>query len=667
MAQSEFCGIVFCEAQSDRHNPQSSKPMTPSTSTDLTPAPVVETPHRLELFFLGSPYATLSTGQEVRFTIDKSLLLLAYLALTPRKIYRREELAVRLYPDHGDKQASVNLRQILLRLRRAIGDEAADPPYLIGTQLNLQFNPDSLFWLDALEFEANLAAVRRHRHRRLAVCRECMTQLDRAVSLYRGDFLSGVSLRQNAFFADWLTTTRDELSRKAGWALQNLVTHHLQRQRYPESQAYVNRLLQMEPLNEEALRQEMQILALQGQRNLALQRYHDFQLKLLAELEVNPEPETLQLAQAIRNMQLLSHLPGQKQRKDTLLTLQDFSATALPNTLTPFISRQAELAQITQGLSSEACRLMTLIGPGGVGKTRLAMRAAADDAPAWADGVWLVLLEDVFTGHSLEESLGQALGIPFNISLPRRSQIYNFLREKELLLVLDNFEQVIGQADVVKSILDHAPRVKVIVTSRQRLEIRGEQLIEIGGLDYPQPPDVLTINPSHPLDRLARYGAIQLFIEHARQLQPGFTFNAQNAEAIMRICQRLDGLPLGIELAAAWVRILSCEEILTRLEQNVDFLTAQNCDIPARHASLRAVFEYSWRLLSSEERQALKKIASFQDGLAPATIAQTDDLDIRLLAVLRDKSLLQEYAGGRLGLHSQVRPFVGEKLSHEPI
>ncbi|MBI4772037.1 MAG: hypothetical protein HY784_16880 [Chloroflexi bacterium] len=547
----------------------------------------------------------------------------------------------------------------------AIGDETAAPPYLLSTQTTLQLNPASAFGLDLAEFDAMIAAAQRHPHRSLSACRDCMAQLARAVALYRGDFLSGVGLRQEAGL-EWLQVARDDLRRKKLWALRTLAAYYLKRQQFDECGVCMAGLLQLDALDEDALRLEMRLLTLQNQRPLALRRFHAFKRQLLAELDVAPSPETFRLAEAIRSGQPPHNLSEKRQRKDTLLTLQDFSAAALPNVLMPFVDRQAELAQITRLLSSRDHRLITLTGPGGVGKTRLAMRAAADDAPAWADGAWLVLLDDVSATRDLADMLIQALGIPVGDTLPRRFQIYNFLRDKELLLVVDNFERMVAQAEVVKSLLDHAPQVKVIAASRQRLGIRGEQVIEVRGLDFPRPNDFRLWSQAELASLPAQYGAVQLFVENARRLHPGFTLDGQNAEAVVRICQQLDGLPLGIELASSWVRVFPCREILDRIEQNVDFLKTRDCDVPARHASLRAVFEYSWELLSPEERHALKQATVFRDGFAPATIADMVGVDSRLLAMLRDKSMLQEVPGGRLGIHPLLHHYVAEKLSQNP-
>lgn len=634
------------------------------TAADARPATAA--PGCLSLNFLGPPQVVLPGGETAMFSVDNSLLLLAYLAADPSRAPRRDELAALFYPDQNEKHAGQNLRQTLLRLRRAIRDETADPPYLIASQLSLQFNAASRHRVDVTEFDALLSATRMHRHRRLEVCRECMARLARAVELYRGDFLSGAGLRDDFPYMDWLQTVRDDLRRRAVNALQVLAQHHMDRGQLDLSEAYTARLLRMDSLDEAALRLQMQALALRGERSQALRCYQEFKQNLLAELDAAPDPETVRLARVLQSNQPLDDLSRRVQHRDTLLTSQDFSPSALPNTLVPLVDRQAELRQISEWLASRDCRLITLTGPGGCGKTRLAMRAAADEAGAWAHGVWLALLDDASAAGDLETTLANALGIPVTARGSSRLDVLNHLRDKETLLLLDNFERVVGQAGLVKSLLDHAPRLKVLLTSRQRLGIRGEQVIELRGLDFPGTDEFESPGNLEP-ERLSReYAAIRLFIENARRARPDFELDERNAVAVARICRAVDGLPLAIELASAWVRVLPCDQILERLEQNIDFLMAQGKDVPQRHSSPRAVFEYSWKLLTAAERSLLKRLSVFRGHFSQDAAAQVAGGEIHQLANLCDKSLVRDLPGGGLDIHPLLRPYACQKLAQEP-
>jgi predicted ATPase len=332
--------------------------------------------------------------------------------------------------------------------------------------------------------------------------------------------------------------------------------------------------------------------------------------------------------------------------------------------LVPFVGRQAELRQMAKLLADRDCRLLTLVGPGGSGKTRLAMRAAADNVPDWPDGVWLVALDDPSAGTDLETALVNALGIPITDSAQTtRFQIYDFLCEKELLLVLDNFERMIKQADLVKSLLYHVPKLKVIATSRQWLGIQGEQVMPMGGLDFPTDDDFVSLSEEELAQWAQGYSAVHLFVENARRVEPRFELSPQNVGDIVRICQLVDGLPLAIEMASAWVRIFPCDQILARIEQNVDFLTSRTKDGPQRQASFRESFEYSWKLLSEEEREMLLKVAVFRGSFSTEAAQEVARASLHDLVSLKDRFLLRQFPGNRFDVQPLLVQYVTQRAS----
>ncbi|MCB0178754.1 MAG: AAA family ATPase, partial [Anaerolineae bacterium] len=403
---------------------------------------------------------------------------------------------------------------------------------------------------------------------------------------------------------------------------------------------------------------------LRGERNQALKRYRQFRNKLQAELDLEPAPETVKMARAIQAGNTPQLKLIQFQRSDRLLTYQKVSASALPNILVPFIGRETELQQITRYLASQDCRLITLVGPGGVGKTRLAMRAAADDAPEWIHGAWLASLDDV-SPDDLETTIAGALGLSTRHNR-LRARLYDHLREKELLLLLDNFEQLMSRTNLVKSLLDYAPDLKIIVTSREQLGIRGEQVIQVKGLKFPNVNEISALDEAALPDWSQTYSAIQLFLENARRVSPGFWLGPHNLPAVTQICQQVAGLPLAIELASAWVRIFSCDEIATRLEQNLTLLRRRTTDVPGRHASMEAVFEHSWNLLSDEGRDVLRKLAIFRgkfslEAAETVALASPDHL-----AMLLDKSLLRRQGSVYFDLHPLLRQYAFAKLAQRP-
>jgi predicted ATPase len=236
-----------------------------------------------------------------------------------------------------------------------------------------------------------------------------------------------------------------------------------------------------------------------------------------------------------------------------------------------------------------------------------------------------------------------------------QAKLLNYLRDKELLLLLDNFEHLTNQARQLADILRLAPKVKALVTSRIRLNLQQERLIEVKGLDVPTSPEAVA-------DPANEYSAIKLFVQQAQRIKSGFGLSEAERGAVIRICQLVEGAPLGIELAASWLRVLSCAEIVIEIEKGLDFLTTNWQNVPERHRSLRAVFDYSWNLLAPGERASFAKLVVFQSGFQREAAAQVADASLTLLADMVDKSLLRRAATGRYELHDLLRHYAEEKL-----
>ncbi len=333
----------------------------------------------------------------------------------------------------------------------------------------------------------------------------------------------------------------------------------------------------------------------------------------------------------------------------------------LPTTITTFVGRQYEIWQVKDILANE--RLLTILGPGGMGKTRLARQAAAELMQDFPDGVYILHLASLQAGTPLVSSLAEAIKYVFFSQQDPRIQLLNYLREKKMLLVMDNLEHILDSAGLVADILQEAPGIKIIATSRERLNLRGEALLELQGMG---------VQPGENIQSVGRQNAIRLFVINARRAQPSFALNEENADTISEICQFVAGLPLGIELAAAWVRMLSPAEILAELKQNLDFLSSEQRDLPDRHRSLRAVFDSSWNLLSPQEQQALRRLAAFQRGFRREAALSITGTSLSILSALVDKSLLYRVVPGRENpgalyqLHEVLRQYALEKLEQDP-
>lgn len=335
----------------------------------------------------------------------------------------------------------------------------------------------------------------------------------------------------------------------------------------------------------------------------------------------------------------------------------------LPMPLTPLIGRQSELAHVQQLFTRPDCGLVTLVGPGGMGKTRLALAVAhalaateSADHPRFRDGIYFVPLVGVTAPEFIVSTIANTLGFIFNGASEAKTQLLTYLAQKEMLLVLDNLEHLLEGVELLLDLLQGAPGIKLLVTSRQRLNLTAEWVILLEGLTVPPAqPTPTTASP-------ASADAVDLFLFHARRINAHFSAAGQ-AQAIGRICQLVGGMPLAIEMAAAWLRLLTCQEIEAKISGDLAFLAQPGPGAPARHRSMHALFDHSWRLLQPEEQPIFAQLAVFRGGFGAAAAHYVTGATLVTLASLIDQSLLRKAADGRYDLHELVRQYAEEKLA----
>ncbi|MCZ7546925.1 MAG: tetratricopeptide repeat protein [Anaerolineae bacterium] len=320
-----------------------------------------------------------------------------------------------------------------------------------------------------------------------------------------------------------------------------------------------------------------------------------------------------------------------------------------------FVNRPVSLAQIAQRLDQPECRLLTLVGPGGIGKTRLALEAARQHLPEFRQGVYYVPLTAVSAPDFIVPAIANALDFTFRDDMTPEEELIRHLDGKAMLLVLDNFEHLMSGAALVSRILVGTREVKILATARERLNLREEWLFTVEALRVPAEDD---------FENAAQYAAVQLFVQSARRIQPDFDLEP-NWAAVVRICQLTAGMPLAIELAASWVRLMTCDQIVAEIERSLDFLTTSLRNMPDRHQSIRAVFESSWDLLSEVEQEALRRISVFQGGFAREAAEAVAGVSLPTLTALADKSLLY-FVNGRFAFHGMLRKYACEKLDAHP-
>jgi predicted ATPase/DNA-binding SARP family transcriptional activator len=631
----------------------------------------------LKLYLFGPPRLELD-NVPVDIERRKALALLAYLAVTGQP-HSRDALATLFWPDLDQQRARAYFRRDL-----AVLNAGLPGGWLIADRDTVELNREADPWVDTTQFQRLLAACQRHSHPAESVCPDCLPLLSEAVALYTGDFLAGFTLRDSPEFDDWQFFQSESLRQDLALALERLVRGLSSQGAYEAALPLARRWVALDPLHEPAQQQLMQLYHQAGQPAAALRQYDEYVKLLEEELGLPPEEETTTLYEAIKAKRFLK--PFLKARQDSSSTVEALPhrpapptpvtrATPrhnLPSELSPFIGREAELGQIQQLLLEEPdCRLLTLVGPGGIGKTRLALAAAAALLAALPQGVYFVSLAPVREPEMIVSAIAEALNFNFAGAAEPKDQLLTYLGEKNLLLVMDNFEHLIspptsppeggrrGGAELLSEILQAAPRIVLLITSRERLNLQEEWSFEVGGMTFPLRGERIPEDDSAALEP---YSAVRLFLQRARQAKASFSLSTEDMLHVVRICELVDGLPLALELAAPWVRLMPCREIAAELERNVDILSTSLRNVPERHRSVRAIFEQTWERLLPEEQAVLRQLSIFRGGcLRPAAEAVTGATLPRLLSLV-DKALLRRTGSGRFEMHELIRQFSLEQL-----
>jgi predicted ATPase/DNA-binding SARP family transcriptional activator len=602
----------------------------------------------LSLSLLGAFRVTLDGRPVADFATDKARALLAYLAVEADRPHRRDGLAALLWPDQPQRKARQNLRQALSFLRQALGDQDNSAPILLVDRETVQLNPECELWLDAVAFEDLMAINGGHRHRNLATCRPCVGRLEQAIELYQGGFLADFLVDDSTLFEEWALLKREWFHRQAIGALGRLARFRERRGDFERARECAWRQVALEPWREESHRQLMRLLAYEGQRSAALSQYETCRRVLDDEFGVRPTAETTALYDKIRDDGYL-HAPEPLHN--------------LPNDPTPFVGRDSEIEDLDELLANPDCRLLTLVGPGGIGKSRLALRAGHRQVGAFADGVFFVPLAPLSSADLVPSAIADVLGLAFQDRLDLREQFLSYLKDKEMLLVLDNLEHLMEEVGLLVEILRRCSKVVLLVTSRERANVREEWVYTVSGLTY---PDLELENRDELSEALVGCSAIELFVQSAQRANRHFALSEEEIPHVVRICQLVEGMPLGVELAAAWVPVQSIAEIAQELEHSVELLSTRQRGFPERQRSIWATFDHSWQLLSDEERHLFARLSVFHGGFRRDVALEAGDATSASFLGLRDKSLIRQISSDRFDMHELLRQYAAERLQARP-
>jgi predicted ATPase/DNA-binding SARP family transcriptional activator len=589
----------------------------------------------LSIRLLGGFQVTLRkrTLDDAEWASRKAASLVKLLALAPGHRLHREQAMDALWPDLGHDAARSNLRKALHFARHTL-DPSATPathPYLQARgDLVLLASPRGL-WIDVDAFKEAVSAAR---------SAPGSDTYRRATALYIGDLLP------EDLYEEWAITARDELRNTYLLLLAEAA-------RYYEASGDLNagieslrRSLDLEPLNEDTYAGLMRLHALRGEQDLALRMYRQLHDALCRELDIEPREATQRLHREIESgrfppagkVEPIARSPRRRHN--------------LPTQLTSFVGRRHEMAEVERLLIS--ARLLTLTGAGGSGKTRLALEGASGQLGNYPDGVWFVELAGLSDAALVPQAVASALGMRVEPGHPPLDTLSEYLQARRLLFVLDNCEHLIGAcAELSEKLLHACPGLKILATSREALNIRGETTWLVPPLSLPDPHDIASPGEAL-LSNPARYESLQLFAERAVSASPSFKLDSHNAATVAQICHRLDGIPLAIELAAARVRVLSADQIAERLDDSFLLLTGgSRTDLP-RHQTLRAAVDWSYDLLTAMERALFARLSVFAGGFtldAAEAVCAGDPIEQHVildeLSHLVDKSLVVVTAPGR--------------------
>jgi predicted ATPase/DNA-binding SARP family transcriptional activator len=599
--------------------------------------------NELEVKLLGR-FEVSCDGKPIAITSRPAQSLFAYLILNAGTLHRREKLAGILWPDSLAETARGNLRHALWRIRKALGSSSSNR-FLHADDLGISFKAIADYWLDT-------AALKK-------LGEDAPTdELITVLSNYQGELLPG-------FYDEWVVLEREHLYSIFEHHMARLMSSLRDEMRWLEILDWAEWWIKLGQKPEPAYRDLMSAHAEKGDMSKVAATYHRC-VKSLKELGFEPSEQTRALYARLKaGKETFEAGPtiSVKEERETR------PKTNLPIPVTSFIGREREIEEVKHLLS--VTRLLTLTGSGGIGKTRLAIQAANELVKAYKGGVWWVELAPVIDSKLVPQAVAQALGVRESLGQPLTESVKNYLREKQLLLILDNCEHLITAcAHVADDLLTQCADLRILTTSRETLGITGETTMRVPTLSFP----VLT--HLSQLQNFGEFESVQLFAERAMAVHPELALTQANTFMITQICRRLDGIPLALELAAARVKVLSLEEIATRLDDRFTLLTQGSRTALPRHQTLRAAIDWSYELLSGLEQNFFSRLSVFAGGFTLAManevatggdVAKSQIID--LLGQLIDKSLVIIQARSkdsesetRYGMLESIHEYAREKL-----
>ncbi len=554
----------------------------------------------LRVYLLGNPLVEVD-GQSVSVDRRAGMALLAYLTVESKRV-GREQLATLLWPEADQQRAFGRLRRVLYALTKTIGEG-----YLAADRTHITL---AAHWSDVAQ---------------LTDAGTTLATLEQARDLMRGDFMQGFTLPHSDPFERWQQQQVTRFRAAHDRVLDRLATHYIEASRYDDAIALVRQQVLRDPIDEKRQRRMIRLLHQSGQHVEAIRQYERLRAELANEFGVAPSAETQSLIAAIRAEQIATR-------------------HNLPNEITRIIGRKAECQQLQTLFRERGERLVTLVGLGGSGKTRLATAFGHEQLSHYQDGVFLVKLAPVTHAQAIPTAIATAIGFQPPAEMPLWTALCRELRLRQMLLILDNFEHLLDGSRLLNELLEATQQLVILVTSRLRLPLHSSAVLVVNGLAH------------HEREN----DAMELFATQAQRVRPVFRLERRNRPHVQRICKLVAGLPLPLILAAAWCDMLSTAEIADEIERGMQFLSADLSDLPDRQRSITAVFEHSWQRLSPAQQTTLARLTVFRAGFTLEAAIAIASASRQVLHQLCQNGLVQRL-GERYELHDLLRQFATSK------
>lgn len=648
--------------------------------------------YHIQLFGIAQVFVD---GEVVQIRRRKALALFIYLLMNPTA-QSRVRLSGLLWEADTQSKTNAYLRLLIHELKQVLGDD------LLVDESRIEIAPDIDIWIDAVQFNQLV-------HESLANnVHDRIEHLNDALALYSDEFLLDLCLPDAPKFEVWLGLQRNRFHELLVQVYQELVDGYLMVGESRKGLDIGQRWLLREPHSEAAYYALMQLHYRMWRRSTALVYYQRLCDMLVREFSISPTPRTQALYNLIRRadlqdnvfsgvldsilMQHIQH-PNITIQRQQLLSDEEFHRLSenypdlksiqidirddkaeirlqshqdglvkehnIPQNPAPFVGREREIEEISQAIGLAENRLVTLLGLGGIGKTRLAQELGVRQAEYFEHGVTFVALEHAQSEDDIFYAIADALELDIpHLRDAARESVLRQLKQGQRLLILDNYEHLVAYSPVVRHFLEESSQLNILVTSRERLNIEGEVIYPVHGMHYPDKGSSESLND---------YESIRLFMERLRRVRPTKMINDDELREIAIICRLVQGVPLGIVIAAAWGNILPIKEIQYKIQRSLDFLQTEQRDMPARHRSIRAIFDTSWILLSDSERETLLRLAVFRGGFSQQAAAAVSNASLHTLNTIINKSLLTyDDVSGRFSLHPLIQQFTEEQLAkHE--